>query len=636
MLSNSPRFLALSLLSLVITGCGLGTPADPPLPGPLLHGIVRGGQQPVSGATLNLYSAGTTGYGTGATTLYTTTTGADGSFTLTGHYTCPASTSQLYLVASGGNPGLAAGTNNTSLVLLAALGPCALHGGVFTLDPNAIIQIDEVTTIASAFALSGFINATTEQIGASSTNATGLANAFATVSNLANIATGSALATVPNGNGAVPQTRLNALANILAPCANSTGSGPECAALFAAATPSGGTAPADTLQAAISIATHPASQVSSLYTLSLPNAPFQPALTSAPNDWTLAITFTGGVTSNPVSMVLDAAGSPWIVNNGFSLGTSSVTKFSNLGVPLFNATGGSQSFDLGIAIDQSGNAWVSGYGGNSNLVKISNSGSILSGASGYTAATMDFPRAVAIDATGLPWVSNYGGTQPAALFKFQADGSSSQSFTATGITSPGSIAIDAASNLWIANSSDNNIARMTTSGTVLSGTSGYAATQPATILIGTSNTAWFNGSFTGLLNHLSAAGSALSGSGYPVCVSNFANQQMTCQTPDSHSFAIDGAGNLWSPFRYTTTVGTTNTPHWGFAELNTSGTILSGSTGIATDYGKDPISIAIDNSGNLWGLILFQGTLFEIVGVATPTVTPISVATTNGTFATRP
>ena len=73
--------------------------------------MVHGGQAPISGATIQLWSVGTTGYGLGATALIAATvTTSDGtgivnsnanagnanntlpagSFTITGDYTCPA------------------------------------------------------------------------------------------------------------------------------------------------------------------------------------------------------------------------------------------------------------------------------------------------------------------------------------------------------------------------------------------------------------------------------------------------------------------------------------------------------------------------------------------------------------------
>ena len=130
----------LAALCIWILGCSANVPSNGPVAGGQLRGSVHGGQQPVTGASIQLYAAGTTGYGTSATALLTSpvVTDSSGSFSITGDYTCPSSTSQLYLVATGGNPGLAAGTNNAALALMAALGPCSLHGGQYTLDPKCI------------------------------------------------------------------------------------------------------------------------------------------------------------------------------------------------------------------------------------------------------------------------------------------------------------------------------------------------------------------------------------------------------------------------------------------------------------------------------------------------------------------
>ena len=117
------------------------------------------GQQPITGSTIQLYAAWTTGYGASATALLSSpvVTDAAGSFAITGDYTCPSSSSQLYIVATGGNPGLGPGTNNAAIALMAALGPCNLHGGEYTLDPNSFIWINEVTTVASVYALAAFM-----------------------------------------------------------------------------------------------------------------------------------------------------------------------------------------------------------------------------------------------------------------------------------------------------------------------------------------------------------------------------------------------------------------------------------------------------------------------------------------------
>ena len=90
------------------------------------------------------------------------------------------------------------------------------------------------------------------------------------------LSTGAALTTsLPAGNGIVPQTRINTLANILASCINSTGAitGPAtpttCYTLFNNSMSNGttGTIPTDTAAAAINIAHYPALHISALYGL---------------------------------------------------------------------------------------------------------------------------------------------------------------------------------------------------------------------------------------------------------------------------------------------------------------------------------------------------------------------------------
>ena len=62
-------------LPLVLTGCSLTSTTAPTseisVSGDAIHGIVHGGQQPIKGAHVYLYAAGTGGYGTASTSLLT-------------------------------------------------------------------------------------------------------------------------------------------------------------------------------------------------------------------------------------------------------------------------------------------------------------------------------------------------------------------------------------------------------------------------------------------------------------------------------------------------------------------------------------------------------------------------------------
>ena len=108
-LSLSVVLLGMTLAAL--TGCGFSgsvTAMETPV---ALHGTVNGGQQPVSGSSVQLYAAGTSGPGSAAQPLLDdpVQSDSDGNFSIPATYHCPSPTAQVYVVASGGNPGLSAG-----------------------------------------------------------------------------------------------------------------------------------------------------------------------------------------------------------------------------------------------------------------------------------------------------------------------------------------------------------------------------------------------------------------------------------------------------------------------------------------------------------------------------------------------
>src|ERR1700677_99867 len=72
-------FLSTLLLGALVSGCATA-PTSPAVKTLKIAGAVHGGQQPVTGATLQLYAVGTTGDGSAATPLIlTTATTSDGS-----------------------------------------------------------------------------------------------------------------------------------------------------------------------------------------------------------------------------------------------------------------------------------------------------------------------------------------------------------------------------------------------------------------------------------------------------------------------------------------------------------------------------------------------------------------------------
>ncbi len=293
MISGRPSNLILSLFATIsIVGCG-GVSRSPittsasTFTGSRLVGQVKGGQQPIWGATIQLYQVGMAGDGSSATALGSSTmTNPSGGFSITGNYTCPVSNPQVYLLASGGNPGLANGTNNTAISLIAALGSCS------SLSPGTFINLNEVTTVAAVAALSPYMIAPTS-IGSGTSDAPALAAAFTMASQYASTATGTAPGTSVPAGDAVPSTLINSLADIVSACVNSTGGsagdGSSCGTLFTDSTPSGGAAPTNVATALLNILTNSTNDLTSLFALLPSTPPFEPVLNGAPSSWAISL-----------------------------------------------------------------------------------------------------------------------------------------------------------------------------------------------------------------------------------------------------------------------------------------------------------------------------------------------------------
>jgi hypothetical protein len=282
------RLLTTATLA-VSSGCAVQPPATQAAPVTIsISGRVHGGQQPVSGATIWMYGIfglGSTSQGMGSTV----TTDSYGNFSLTGRYTCPFPSTEVYVVALGGDPGV--GQNNPAIGMMAALGPCG------NLTPSTYIWISEATTVASIEALSTYMDAY-NVMSPSFGDSTQFTNAFARVNQYVNIASGTAPGPDLPAGYTASTALLNTLSNILSSCIDSTGGvagdGSPCGQLFSLSTtrrPSDGSLviPTDTLTAMLTIAHNPTSNVTGLYNLAPAIAPFQPTLTAPPADFTLRI-----------------------------------------------------------------------------------------------------------------------------------------------------------------------------------------------------------------------------------------------------------------------------------------------------------------------------------------------------------
>ena len=619
--------LAFSLLALtLLSGCGpfqeqpvslgagstssTGSPTAPATtPGSAIVGNVHGGEQPVIGAHIYLFAANPAGYGAPSISMLNSSqpgvetdatgnyilTDPNGNFSISGDYTCTAG-QQVYLLALGGNPGLPPGETNPAIALMSAFGACPAGQTNFA-STVPYVFINEVTTVAAVYSLSGFMNDATHVGYANTPGALqGIANAFRTVTNLVDISTGVARLQSVAANGSVPQTEINSLANLLVSCVNSDGTS-GCAPLFTNAPGTSGTAPTDTIAATLNIAHNPAANVSGLFNASQTSVVFNPALAAAPNDWSIALTFNA----------------------------------SNMVAPYFPA------------IDSLGNVWVPGYIGN-NLIEFDPTGKILSGSNGFTGGGLNLPYTIVIDAQDNPWVVNFGPVNASTVSKFSAGGVSLVSTPYPCDTACFFPAFDAAQNLWISGTQRATVLRA--DGSVLKKftTSAY----DSGIAVNSTGVAWTIGQ-PGILFSLGVSGTLSTTS------------ELTTATTgnDLTSIAIDSADNVWYASNLNNSIGVSdktgapistasgytggglkgpaqiaidgsnrvwvaNREGNSLSAFTKTGVAITPTTGYQAPGLSNPRGLAIDASGNIWLTNFTANTITEFIGIATPAATPIS------------
>ena len=598
---------AVALIASALAGCGIANTNSDIAKTPVssttavVTGIVHGGQQPVSGATIQLYAVGNTGTSSASTPLISQTvlTKSDGSFTITGLWDCLNTAAYgtdplLYLVATGGNPGLGVGGNNPALAMMTALGRCS------TVSAASFIFVDEVTTVASVYTLAPFMQ-DYAHIGTASANIAALANAFGSVPTLVNTATGVSPGSAAAAGTTVPVAEINTLANAMAACINSSGTG-ACTALFAATTPAGGSAPTETIGATLQIARSPLRNVASIYNMSGATVPFQPTLSGAPNDWSIMVKFTGGGLAVPAGIALDANGNAWVANAG----GGSVTGLSSQGSFLTGANGYSSGSTLfgaqAVAVDKLGNVWLADTL-LSSVVKLTvNNGVVLSSASFTTA--VNGPTGLAIDSQNNVWVANFGDGSVTELNNSGVPLGGSP-LTAFGtLQSPSSVAIDAAGNVWVTDNSASVVAKFDHNQNLLSG-AGYsddALLAPVRIAIDAQGRAWVagNGNNGASLFNANGAGAAST---------PFLGGGLSMPT----SVAIDGAGAAWL---------SNGVASGGLTQIPTAAGTATGGFGSL----NAPADVAIDASGNIWTANSGDDSVSKFIGLGTPAVTPIVVA----------
>jgi hypothetical protein len=611
------RICVASLLCLpviALTGCGVGTLAHSTSGTVAIHGMVHGGQQPVANSTIELYAAGKAGNGSPSIKMIskTVTTQTDGTFNITGDYTCAADDDQVYLVATGGNPGLNPAVDNPALILITAFGSCV------NLPSASYVIINEVTTAAAAWALSPFIRSSTE-IGASNTNQQGIASAFLNAQLLVDSSTGL-IPTLPS-NLTTETGKLYALADALAPCVNSDGT-TGCNTLFSAANLTAGSPTANTLNAALSIVQNPGRNVAAVFSAINAQAPFPTNLSKAPHDWTMSLTVTGDGLNSPGPLAIDQFNNVWVANY-----SGTVSGFSAQGTPLAQTPFGAGILSevYGLVVDVDNNIWVTNeeapyHSPTAGSVTAFHGaeaggtvGSVLYGNYIYD-DSIDFPESIAADPDGNILIANYAG---ASVTEYTDKGVFVKSGLATNYASdPVAISADIAQGLWIANEGDGSVTHIDKNGIVLA----HVACCNGANGVATDNlgNAWIANYYAGSVSELAGDGTVeqnTTGGG----LSNVTNpEHITSNEPSG--IVVDAAQNVWAANFFAATISEIA----GSANPLTAGTAISPSTGFGLDaHLIQPFSIAPDAGGNLWISDFGRKALTMFFGLATPTKTPL-------------
>ena len=254
--------------------------------------------------------------------------------------------------------------------------------------------------------------------------------------------------------------------------------------------------------------------------------------------------------------------------------------------------------------------------------------------------------------------------------EYTSAGQAIQYFEGGGLNEPSSIALDASSNVWVA-SLGGGLSEFNSSGSALTSTNGLVSsegangTQTDAVALDGDGDAWAErlvledgGSDFNEVAEYSSSRTQLTTNGEDV-------------TSIPRSIAIDSKGNVWvgtsddlstpnvsviSQSRTETTYNLTSSLSgisfdgsgvlWaggsGLRALNSSASVILSEPTILTSTGS---GVAVDGSGDVW-TVFFGGnsaTITEVIGAATPVITPIAAGlpttpNANGTsnLATRP
>ncbi len=623
-------------------------------------GSMHGGQQPIVGAHEYLLSPSqSTTPGTASVSLLTSGAGSDqiGFYVVSGsngsfyfpNYTCPSANAPVYLYSSGGDAQSGYGAN-AAISEVVYVGPCG------AINSSTYVYMDEVTTVAMAYAVAGYATDPVHiSYSGSQASLTGIANAFANANNLASSYSefGSAYSTIPSGNATAPQEAVDTLADALASCINQTSGSHNCSTLFSAAPVNGnGVAPTDTATAVMNIAHNPASSTSaniqngtniaSILMLANAYVQYAPILTSAPNDLTLGLTFTDSSFAYPTALAIDGSGNAWIASQqSSSVPTGSVVEIANPKAMLANnltypVVYTPQTEPESIAVDAaSQNIWIGTDGG---VEEFSNTGAPASGSPFLTSDPNFAGPSYALnhDTAGNVWIAGLStvyelspmgsvlsppGGYPLYLGALQAT------------AAPSALALDASNNVWITDYNNNALVELSSQGSELASPGNTADfNEPNGVAIDANKNVWAANIGSNDFTKYAPTGTV------PFTYSAADTPPLYSNVPVLTFVGIDGAGNSWLSLEGAACSSTSVC--FGIAEVSGGGSQLSGpgfaidgfqATGSATAN-----ATAIDGSGDVWVLDKSAESVTELIGAAVPVVTPLALAVSSNSLGVRP
>ncbi len=233
-----------------------------------------------------------------------------------------------------------------------------------------------------------------------------------------------------------------------------------------------------------------------------------------------------------------------------------------------------------ISIGGLGTAWIAG-GDCFCAVQLGAGGGVESLVTYLTVSSINQPLGVAVDASNNAWISSL----PNTLTEVSSTGtvlSGSSRYTGGGLTAAGVMAIDPLGNIWVVNDGDN-VVEFSNAGVVLSGAAGYPAGKTLDLnffAFDPSGNGWF--------------GDTSSSSGYAVKgVTENTSSGTLVFTGTTISVgggvAVDSLNDIWVADYFGNDL----------VKLSDTGTVLSGPGGYTGGGLSDPSTAAIDGAGDV-------------------------------------